>query len=367
MSLEENQTNPFIGNAFPIEFADEEEIKATAEEAPEIEKPAEVEQEQETEEKEIEIEDILDKDVKFDDEKPDSEEDKQVQAALESDDDDFDYQALAQRLVDSGHWEDFDVPEDVEFDKEAFETVAKAQDAEKKKNLKQEVFDSLDDADKEFMEFRKQGGDLEEYMRSRTRLNNVQNINLETEEGKISAIYTYYKNFVGWKDDKIRKHIEKLDEEELREEAEMTGGEIKSFVEKQHNDLIQAQYQAAQQRQERIKKFRSTAQDKLKELGVDTKKAKAVLDGISKVDEKTGFAPVDKAYFEARNNPELAIELYEFLTDRESYLKKVSESQVDETKKKLFFTLKGKKKQEEDTKLNTEKGKKRINPFSNVL
>ena len=63
------------------------------------------------------------------------------------------------------------------------------------------------------------GGDLDTYYQSMTKVNRVNNLDLDSEQGKLSAIYTYYKNFVGWDDNKINKYLGKLDANDLEEEV----------------------------------------------------------------------------------------------------------------------------------------------------
>jgi hypothetical protein len=256
MAEDKPQQNPFtIGNPFTIQLEDSEEDTQTTEmEEEPVKEPQDNPEESKQEEtpatpateeadveerKEVEIEDILDKPVEFDEDIQKSQE--TVEAALETNDAFFDYQATAEKLIKDGFWEDFEGREDLDIDAETFKQLSSQQDKWKKENIKGAIFSTLDPAEQEYLEYKKMGGDLDSYYQSRSKLNRAENLNIETQEGKVSAIYTYYKNFVGWDDNKIQKFISKLDDGDLQEEAESSIGKVQEHLRGKHQQMLQKQ------------------------------------------------------------------------------------------------------------------------------
>jgi len=389
---EKDQQNPFtIGNPFTIQLEDSEEETPTAEmediSSDELEKNIEedrkerkssvkqpepsTELEEEGEEavqetKEIEIEDILDKPVAFDDE--DSKESKKkVDEALSTNDAFFDYQAVAEQLISTGFWEDFEGREELDIDKDAFEQLSKQQNEWKKQNIGSSLYNSLHPAEREYLEFKRMGGDLDTYYQSMTKVNRVNNLDLDSEQGKLSAIYTYYKNFVGWDDNKINKYVSKLDANDLEEEAGTAASHVQAHVQKEHAQMMQRQKQAAEQRDKAISNYKKNVRGILKNQKVNDRQAREVVKSLTDVNPKTGFTAVDEAYVAFRNDPQRSVLLYKFLSDPESFINEVSSDKQQEERKKLFFELKkkGGSTEKKDFSFKPTRDKQTRNPFTN--
>lgn len=388
--MSEENKNPFtIGTPFTIQFDDaaasetdenktETENSKTEKTAPEKEvkqeaTPVEASPEKEVEEKsgKVEIEDILDKPVAFDDEEPSQAETTEakeaIKEALSSDDENFDYDYVSKKLIEAGFWEDFEGREETEITKEVFEQLSKQQDKWKKENLATTLFSSLDPAEKEFLAFKRQGGDLHTYYQSRTQVDRINNLDIDSEQGKLNSIYTYYKNFVGWDDAKIQKHLARISEtpEDLEEEAMSSYEKIQQHTKQQHAQLVQQQQQVAEQRQQAVNDYKKTVRETLKTKNFNQNQIKSVVSGLTKLDEN-GFAEVDKAFLQFRNHPERAIELYRFLTDYQGFIEDVTRTRENETKKRVFMDIKKAKKTEDekrDFSFKPTRDRKTKNPF----
>lgn len=388
--MSEENKNPFtIGAPFTIQF--EESGETSSEETPAeanestVEEPKQdtppaakevasaPETSEETEDKPIEIEDILDKPVAFEDATEETSTKKEEQAkdaiseALSSSDSDFDYSHVTSKLIEAGFWEDFEGREDTEITKEVFENLSKTQDQWKKETIATSFFSGLDPEEKEYLAFKKQGGDLHTYYQSRAQVDRVNNLDLESDQGKLNSIYTYYKNFVGWDDAKINKHLTRISEspEELEEEAVSSFEKIQEHTKHQHQQLLQQQQQVAKEREEAVKNYKKTVRSSLKGRNFNQKQINSVVTGLTRLDEQ-GFAEIDKAFLQFRNNPEAAIELYRFLTDYKGYIEEVTRSRENETKKRVFMDIKKAKKTEDekrDFSFKPTRDKQTKNPF----
>lgn len=368
----ENSQNPFtIGNPFNIEFEEpeakeetgteekEEKVEATpknvlesAEEAPEQET-----QEESVSTNEIEIEDILDKAVEFEDgdsgnpENTLSSKDKKdaegaIATALKTSDQSFDFKETTDRLIKSGFWQDFEGREDMELDQEMFTQLSQQQDRWKAESMLDNIYSAFSDTEKEFLAFKQAGGDLDTYYQSRQKVNSIDNLDITSDEGKINAIYTYYKNFVGWNDEKIKKHINRISKDlDFQEEAETAYQTIQEHVKKQHKQMLDQQYQVQQQKNQAIESFKGDVKKILKHNKVSSSKANKIVNRLTSVDQSTGMAEIDAAYLTLRNDPAKAIMLHDFLMDFDTFVKNVSNQKEEEVKKKVFFDLKKSKKQ----------------------
>jgi hypothetical protein len=369
--MSEENKNPFtIGKPFTIEFDDEpsnsiteEDVKEEAE-TPTEDKADQVVEEQVREEEtpepseegKIKIEDILDKPVQLDDTpsevaKKDEQAKEAVTEALSSTDLDFDFKEVTDRLVKAGFWEDFEGRDELEVDKETFEELSKQQDAWKRESLATTLYSSLDPAEKEYLAFKKNGGDLNSYYESKRVVDRIGQIDLDSDQGKLNSIYTYYKNFVGWSDEKINKHLGRIakDTDDLEEEAQTAYNFIQDHAKREHEQLLNNQKKAAEEREQAVKSYKKNLRAILKEQKMNNNQIRTVVDGLTKVDE-TGFAEIDKAFLQFRNNPEYSVLLYRFLTDFDAFVDEVSSKKEQETKKKVFMELKKSKKVQEEKK-----------------
>ncbi len=369
--MSEESKNPFtIGKPFTIEFEDETSNSITEEDVKEEaltpkedkaeqvveEKIREEETPEPSEEGKIRIEDILDKPVQLDDTpdggtKQDEQAKEAVTEALSSTDLDFDFKEVTERLVKAGFWEDFEGRDELEVDKETFEELSKQQDTWKRESLANTLYSSLDPAEKEYLAFKKNGGDLNSYYESKKVVDRIGQIDLDSDQGKLNSIYTYYKNFVGWNDAKINKHLSRIakDTDDLEEEAQTAYNFIQGHAKREHEQLLDNQKRAATEREQAVKSYKKNLRAVLKEQKMNNNQIKTVVDGLTKVDE-TGFAEIDKAFLQFRNNPEYSVLLYRFLTDFDSFVEEVSSKKEQETKKKVFMELKKSKKVQEEKK-----------------
>lgn len=351
--MELPNNNPFADvGSYELVFAKEEETPEQKQEQPKEEGKEPIK----TADEEVEIEDVLDP-IKFGDE--DTAKNKQVtkaeqetKQALEEGEDDLDYTAIAKQNVKLGIWEDYEGSDDPNFelDKETFKQLADLQEKTKKEAIKNSVFESLDADEKEFLEFKKNGGNLDLYYQARQRQQAVNNnLDISTDQGKQNAIFTYYKHLVGWSDEKIYKHIEaKIKSLEIDEEAEFTYEKVKEKVDNDKKELVQKQQQAAEARKQQIKEYQGSLRNELKAANYDTNKIKSVVDAFTSFDE-SNLSPIDKTYVSFKGDAKKAVMLYEFMSDPDAFIQKYAKKEAKETEKKIFLQLKNATKPQDNT------------------
>lgn len=309
--------------------------------------------------KEEKVEEVVDEKniIDFGD---DDEEEKKVEKKetekVKKEEDEIDYQALAEALVSSGQWKEFEIEgEDKKIDKETFENLLKEQTSLKETEAKEKVLSVLSNDEKEFLEFKKKGGDLESFVKTFDFKQKAENLDITTDQGKKGVIYSYYKNMIGWKDERIQKHLATIEKDlELDEEAEMAKSKIEEYGKNKHEEVKNQTAEAARLRKEAEDKYKEDVKSNLKEKGLDTKKSNIIIRDFTDRDEK-GFTEVDKKYLELRNNPEKIDFLWSFLMDTDKFLEKISQKKVNEKElesfKKIKFNKKTKQNQHQEEEI----------------
>jgi hypothetical protein len=261
-------------------------------------------------------------------------EEKVVEANTD-DEGEVDYENVARILVESGEWEEFEFEgENGKITKEDFEQLRAEQQKARLEKLRETSFDK---DEKEFLEFKKNGGDIKAYADSLTVIKNVdEKLDITTDRGKKVAIATYYKNFVGWKDEKINNYIAMVEKSlTLDEEAEMAEKEIKTKLQERHEALVEEAKERAAKIEEKDKEYKETLKEVAKNKKYETKQVNQILRDIVEKDE-TGLSAVDKKYVELRNNPELITDLWEYLFNKEKLIEKIKKEATTKNNRETF-------------------------------
>jgi len=360
--LIENSSNPFANpEAFSLQFSDDGEETVIVDK--EEEKPSPKNPLQEEPNKEKEVEDILDQVLTISDEEVE-EAAKETKAALSGDEDDFDYTAIAKQNVKLGIWSDYEDSDNLELTKETFTQLLELQENSKKTEIEKSILDAQLPEEKEYFEFKKNGGNLDSYYKARQRQQNVQNLDINTDTGKQNAVYTYYKNVVGWDEARILKHIEKsIKDLDIDEEAQYAYDKISEMVNKEKEDLLAAQKEFALNREKQINEYKGTLREKMKSSNFDSNKIKTAIDSFTKYDE-TGLAPIDKTFIAFKSDPEKAVELWKYLTDPDKYIQEATKKSKEKESEKIFLSLKDAKKSDTTSNKPITLTKKNTSPFT---
>lgn len=274
---------------------------------------------------------------------------KEAESVIEEQVEESDYEKKAKLLVEAGIWDEFEVEleEGQEFDKEVYENLKKQQKEAKEEKLKEKVLSGLSKDEKEFIEFKKNVNNdpnaLKLYVQSINNKEASERIDISTDSGKKLAVKIYYKEVVGWSDDKIEKHISRAEKDlELDEEAEMAESKIKTIVKEKHDKIVKEAEERAKEAEKKAQEYNESIEKTLKEQGYDNKKIKAVLKDITERDE-VGLSSIDKLYLKAISTPEKVTKLLEFLSDEEEFVNKIAKKKESEAADKVYKKIKFKK------------------------
>lgn len=364
--MSKQNQSPFANSdAFQMKFAPEDE----EEEVVEVVKQEEEEKPKDpTKKGDREIEDVLDVDVAalnfVNDDGEDLSPEELAQKVIEEEDEDFDYTALAKKNVKAGIWEDYKDSDTLELDKETFKQLVKLQEDNKKKQIKDAFLDAQDPDEKEYFEYKKNGGNIDLYLQARQRSKAVDSIDITTDQGKLNAVHTYYKHIVGWDDAKIEKHIQKAVESlEIDDEADYAKGKLDKMVADEKQKLIEDQKAAAKVREEQFNAYKTSLKDVMKEKGLDTTKIKKITESFVNQDKTNGLTEIDKTFIAHKSDPKLAIDLYNYLTDPDKFIAEASKKLADRETKKTFLELKQANKSSGEKEV-VKQQKKKIELFS---
>lgn len=255
-----------------------------------------------------------------------------------------DYQVLYQKMVEDGVWEEVDVPEGVEWNKDTYLEISKLQAASQYEDLlsKTGVYG------KTIIEFEKNGGNPSEMLNLFREQKDVRDYDISTEEGQEEFLQSFY-NAQGYSEKSITRTIAALKDQgsdALKEESE----EKKSLWDKQYEDEIKVRQQEqalyAKEVEKAQKQFNSNISETVvKDGDLTPKERKDLQSYILDYSKQFKGNQVSQFYLdmtEIQKDPKNYIELAKFVKGIKdgSYTKKV----VDLTKKieaaKSFIKIK---------------------------
>ena len=238
--------------------------------------------------------------------------------------------------IEEGFWEDVDIEIENEagekelvpitdikdFTPELFAQIKEQQNELKKQDLdsKYVSVEGLDDRTKKMIELKKAGGDLSELIQQEVQyVNPLNGLDLDDERIQEHLIRQKY-NSLGWKPKHIEAEIEELREAmTLDLEAKKIIGEINTNFDKVVEQKREEQLNQIEDAKKSQKEFKKTMVEAFRSLDLKNDNlVKSLVEVTSKYDEY-GLADVDKAFFEAKSNPELFAKVAFLLTDEKAF------------------------------------------------
>lgn len=252
-------------------------------------------------------------------------------------------------LIKSGLWNDFDKRDEIEFDEKTYAELAAAQQASKVDELFNELLDSTGDYGKAIIGHIKNGGNPEDVIDIFKEQKQIQAIDTKTEEGKIELVGRYYSEIIGWKPEKVRKHLKNL----LEGEEGDLDSEVED-VEKSYTDYHAQQLSEINKQTELAKKAELKKQEdfKINIKGVLTKREdltdkekknleKSILDFKHKLPNGTAVNDFYVKFAEMQSDPQQYVDLVQFVTDRKAYDEKIVRNLKTDVNKNSFNFIKG--------------------------
>lgn len=267
------------------------------------------------------------------------------------------YKEILSNLVESGIIDDieaFDVEgeeipfEDMDIDADTFIDILKIKQEElKEKLLENKVStESISDFTKKLIEIEKNGGNVQEALLSYQKYKNpIDTLDLTSEEDQQSVIYLKLQAS-GLEDRDIIDIIKTYKSNgDLSDKAVQAKEDLEKAFNKQMEALNQEAIERKQRYEESLKTYRDNLSKNLSKFSLTDSYKKKVLDLATKQDNNGKFE-LDRIYAEIRQDPEKATDLVMFLTNRDEYIKQLTEEVKRDSNlnvmKKLKLVPKGK-------------------------
>lgn len=265
---------------------------------------------------------------------------------------DLDYKQVISKLIDSKLIDSIDLLEDengeqisfqeANVDEETFVEILKQSISKEKDNVLQNKVstEGISDFTKKLIEIEKNGGNVQQALESFNRFKNpLDGLNLENVTDQQAVLVLKYEA-QGLGDTEIISIIEKFQQDGLLEEK---ANEAKNQIETAFNNQLEKINEDAIQRkkdnEEALKVYKGSLNDELKSFQLNESYKKKLVDIASKQD-KDGRFELDNIYSQMRRDPKTSAELVLFLTNKEEYLKQMTEKVVRDTKIDTMKTLK---------------------------
>ena len=255
-----------------------------------------------------------------------------------------DYEAIYQNMVENGIWEEVEVPEGTEWDKETFLEVQKLQAESKYEDL----LSKTGSYGKAIIEFEQNGGNPSELLSLFREQRDVRDFDISYAEGQEEFLSAYLQT-QGYSEKSIDRTIRSLKDQGgtvLQEEAE----EKKGLWDQQYKEEIKARQQEqalySQEVQKAQKQFHETMVSTITKDGDLTLKERRELQGyILSYDQNFKGQNVSQFYVdmtEIQKDPKNYIELAKFIKGLKTgeYTKKVADKVQKETSAKSFLKIK---------------------------
>jgi PAS domain-containing protein len=251
-------------------------------------------------------------------------------------------------LIENGLWEDFDDREKLEITEEVYAQLAIAQEQRKVESLFSDLIDSTGIYGKAILSHLKNGGNPDEIIDLFKEQKQVEAIDTKTEDGQIELIHRYYSEIVGWKPEKIKKHIQNLvsNPDEMKEEVGDISEKYDEYYQEQLQVIDHNQKQAEQAELRRQQIFSQSITKHINEREDLTDRDKknlqrAILDFKHALPDGRKVNDFYVNIAQMQQDPQKFIDLVQFVTNKEAYDNKIRSKTETRVAEKTFKFLAG--------------------------
>jgi hypothetical protein len=249
-------------------------------------------------------------------------------------------------LVKKGIFKDFEGREELEMTEEIYAELLEAQvnrAIEERYELKKS---SAGEEGKAILDFLENGGDPDVIVDLFKEKKEIAQFDTSTEDAQKELITKYYREVLGWKPDRIKRQLDFLvtQEDAVKNESTDIKEKYDQYFEQQKANLQRQQELYVQQEAQKQKAFESSIRTAIKDYTADDRLRQNLDAALFKVRTLADGTKVNDFYLkfaEWQNDPKKYIELAEFITDHENYLKRKETAAQNKAVEKSFKFLKG--------------------------
>lgn len=259
--------------------------------------------------------------------------------------DKVEYKAISDFLIESGIWKDFEGKEDFEFNEESFQTMWEAQAKNQAAEILQEEKAQFGDTANQFIDYLKSGGTVDTFVENYSQQLDIQSIDITDEDGQEKIVKEYYES-IGWKPEKIKKHIERIkDEVELKEEAEDCKSKLVEAIASEREEMIKEQEAIQKDKKLKFERFNKAVRETFYKDTTLAEREKKDLDKFVfdyKYQDQAGnrYSEFATKWNEINSDPTKYAKFLKFVKNFDSFEDK-KETAKEENRKNFSFLKKG--------------------------
>lgn len=295
---------------------------------------------------EVKVEDKKDTEEKKDEKVADATASKDKKAEDETKIDPSLLKSNVEYLVKKGIFKDFEGREELEMTEEVYGQLLEAQVNKIVEDRYTAKKSAAGDYGQAIIDFVEKGGDPDLIIDLFKEKKEIEQFDISTEDAQKELISRYYKEVLRRKPDAIKRQMDFLatQEDAIKNEA----AEIKEKYEEHFNSQqkqLKAQQDAYEQEQLRRQKvFESSIKDAIKTYDTDQTRQQRLEANLFKFKELEDGTKVNEFYLkfaEWQSDPKKYIELVDFITDHDNYIKRKEIEAQNKAVDKTFKFVKG--------------------------
>ena len=250
-------------------------------------------------------------------------------------------------MVEKGIWADFKGREELtEIDADTYAHLATQQDRYRVEKVLDEMIDETGPAGKAIINHIRNGGDPEEVIDIFKERKAIESIDIANEAGQRQVV-TMQLESIGWKPEKIAKHIKRLeDDNELEDEAKEAQELLKKNNEKNLNEVNKRAALEKKQREDDDRAYMQSLENTLNKRTDLTKEERSLIKKNLLEYNVTLPGSTQKvnqfylAFAKMQKDPNEYIDLVQFVLDKKKYLEKQGVVKKNKTVDEKFDFMK---------------------------
>lgn len=293
----------------------------------------------------IDIDTLEDEEVNSTEEKTPAKPKKEEVPVVESNLDTTVLKNTVDFMIQKGYWKDFEGREDLDIDEETYAELASKQFESKLNESLSEILDSTGDYGKAIIAHVRDGGNPDDVIDIFKEQKEIQSIDTNTDNGKALMVSKYYSEILGWKPERVEKHLKRIiEDDDLDIESSEIEEKYNEYYQEQLQNIELEREQAKLQRLEGQQRFASSINETLTELNYsDSEKrkiTKALLD-VKKLPNGQVTTDFTLRFSEIQKDPKRLIKLVDYVMDEEKFINKIQKTSDTNAAAKSFNFIKG--------------------------
>jgi hypothetical protein len=251
-------------------------------------------------------------------------------------------------LIKSGLWEDFDGRAEMDFTEEDYAQLSLVQEQRKVEAMFADLVDSTGAYGKAILSHLKNGGNPDDVIDLFKEQQQLKAIDTDSEDGKLELISRYYSEIVGWKPERIKKHIQSLvaTPDDMTDELAEISEKYNEYYDEQLAALDQhnRQRQIAEARRQEMFSQNITKAISERQDYTDPEKRMLQQSILNFKNELPDGRRVNDFYVnfaKMQQDPNLYIDLVQFVMNKDAYDTKIRSNAETKAATKAFSFVKG--------------------------